>query len=481
MTQNIVIQVGQCGNQIGHEFWDIALKEHISNRKKNKDNSSFNAFFDCSSSSKDSVKGLKARAILIDMEEGVLGGVIKSKLGHLFDHHQLITDVSGSANNWAVGFHEYGGMHHDTITDVINKAVQKCDCLQSFFIIHSMGGGTGSGLGTYVLKLLEENYPEVYRFVIPIFPSEDDDVITSPYNCLLALNKLMLHADCVLPVENQALSNIVKKIDDKKLPDKYGRRMFSSLSSTSFLPPPSSSSSLPKSYNNGGNSDAFVSMNNIVANLMLNLTCSSRYNGSLNVDLNELTTNLVPYPDLKFIIASQSPICSINNPITSHPSRLNNLFSEAFSRDHQMIKSELKSGVFLSCGLLLRGDVLISDVKRNIERLKPTLKFAHWNQEGWKIGICSQAVDSVNHSAHLLLLSNNTSIRHNFQCIHDRFIKLYSRKAHLHHYTRVAGMDGDEFETSLHSIHHLIQSYQKIEYNTLYGRLKEIPRLKILS
>lgn len=28
MTQSIVIQVGQCGNQIGCRFWDFALREH---------------------------------------------------------------------------------------------------------------------------------------------------------------------------------------------------------------------------------------------------------------------------------------------------------------------------------------------------------------------------------------------------------------------------------------------------------------------
>jgi len=77
------------------------------------------------------------------------------------------------------------------------------------------GGGTGSGLGTYVLSLLADEYPEVYRSVSPVlqetrrfgygahsaslrdtkallclldrftnsvFPSEDDDVVTSPYN-----------------------------------------------------------------------------------------------------------------------------------------------------------------------------------------------------------------------------------------------------------------------------------------------------------
>ena len=44
--------------------------------------------------------------------------------------------------------------------------------------------GTGSGLGTYVLNLLHDEYPDVYRFTIAVYPSADDDVITSPYNRL---------------------------------------------------------------------------------------------------------------------------------------------------------------------------------------------------------------------------------------------------------------------------------------------------------
>lgn len=42
--------------------------------------------------------------------------------------------------------------------------------------------GTGSGVGTNVLGLLEQHYPEVYRFTTAVYPSDDDDVITSPYN-----------------------------------------------------------------------------------------------------------------------------------------------------------------------------------------------------------------------------------------------------------------------------------------------------------
>lgn len=84
-----------------------------------------------------------------------------------------------------------------------------CDSLQSFFLTHSLGGGTGSGLGTYLLTLLEDHFPNVYRFSSVVFPSEDDDVITSPYNSVLALGELTEHADCVLPVDNSSLSGVV--------------------------------------------------------------------------------------------------------------------------------------------------------------------------------------------------------------------------------------------------------------------------------
>ena len=38
----------------------------------------------------------------MDMEEGVVSEVMKSPLREVFDHQQLITDVSGSGNNWSV-------------------------------------------------------------------------------------------------------------------------------------------------------------------------------------------------------------------------------------------------------------------------------------------------------------------------------------------------------------------------------------------
>jgi hypothetical protein len=53
---------------------------------------------------------------------------------------------------------------------------------------------------------------------------------------------------------------------------------------------------------------AFAGMNGIAASMLLNLTSSVRFAGPLNVDLNEITVNLVPYPRLHFLVPSMSPL-----------------------------------------------------------------------------------------------------------------------------------------------------------------------------
>lgn len=45
----------------------------------------------------------------------------------------------------------------------------------------------------------------------------------------------------------------------------------------------------------------FEKENSIVANVVNNLTCSMRFEGDLNVDLNEITMNMVPFPKMHFL------------------------------------------------------------------------------------------------------------------------------------------------------------------------------------
>ena len=80
--------------------------------------------------------------------------------------------MSGSGNNWACGYFNYGRRYGDQLREAVRTAAEQCDCLQSFLLLHSMGGGTGSGLGTWTLEMLADEFPDVYRFATPVYPSE---------------------------------------------------------------------------------------------------------------------------------------------------------------------------------------------------------------------------------------------------------------------------------------------------------------------
>ena len=49
--------------------------------------------------------------------------------------------------------------------------------------------------------------------------------------------------------------------------------------------------------------------------------------------------------------------------------RLDQMFSDAFSRDHQLMRVDPKHSLYLACALIVRGGVELSDIRRNIDRL----------------------------------------------------------------------------------------------------------------
>ncbi|CAH8617041.1 unnamed protein product [Heterobilharzia americana] len=413
MTQSIFIQVGQCGNQIGHRFWDLALKEHSSTNEKGLYDSAMSSFF-LSSAVADGgftprISDLKARALLVDMEEGVVSEMLKGPLRNLYDARYFVTDVSGSGNNWAVGNLYYGQIHHEKLCESIRKSAESCDYLQCFFVLHSMGGGTGSGIGTHILKILADNYPDVYRMDTAVFPSVDDDVITSPYNTVLALSQITEFADCVLPIDNMALSNIIKRAE-RSSEHYYGNLQATKNPEFSAKPVRSSK--------------PFDEMNHHVANMLLNLTSSSRFEGTMNVDLNEISMNLVPFPRLHYLLTAQSPLSMISQK--SIPKKLDQIFADAFTREYQLMSTDPCRNIYLAVALLVRGAINASDLRRNIDKLQSRLRFVPWNREGWKVGHC--LVPPVNQQYSLLAISNNTSIHESFSLILERFHKLYRRK-----------------------------------------------------
>jgi hypothetical protein len=213
MREIITVSVGQAGNQIGWRFWDVLVREHVaSGNNGGSGGDALSSFFRPAEGGfriAGLPTGVRARTVLVDMEEGVVAQMQRSSIRGLFDSSSSVTDVSGAGNNWAQGYAVCGPHHRSAIVDRIRLALEACESPQAFFLTHSLGGGTGSGVGSYILEALADEFPEPYRITASLFPSDNDDVITSPYNALLATSRLVDSADCVFAIENQALLDVM--------------------------------------------------------------------------------------------------------------------------------------------------------------------------------------------------------------------------------------------------------------------------------
>lgn len=74
-------------------------------------------------------------------------------------------------NNWAKGHYTEGAELVETVLDVVRKESEGCDCLQGFQLAHSLGGGTGSGLGTLLISKIREEYPDRIMNTFSVVPS----------------------------------------------------------------------------------------------------------------------------------------------------------------------------------------------------------------------------------------------------------------------------------------------------------------------
>jgi tubulin epsilon len=460
----ITVQVGQCGNQIGRAFWSQALQEHAGAASfapregrtapaaarfdeamgtffRNVDpRSSTGADVPRDGTGSAPIGSLRARAVLVDMEDSVVKETSTGPLGELFESQLCVTDSYGAGNNWAHGFGVYGPQHSDALREAVRNAAERCDSLQSFFLMHSMGGGTGSGLGTYVLSQLEDDYPGVFRFVTAVFPSADDDVVTSPYNTVLALRQLTDHADCVLPVDNASLARAVQAGEGNAQPNEN-----------------SSEGGKPK--------EGFDQMNGVVASVLSDLTSSMRFAGSLNVDLGEITTNLVPFPRLHYLLPSLSPLPSSKRALGKGDGfprhrALRQMFGEAFSPRNQLMAVDPRSSRFLAAGLFARGDVVVSEMNDGVAKLQSQLDMIHWNREGFKTGLCSVPPLGRHQPRSLLCLANSCCMVDVLSDFQDRFEKLYKRRAMVHHYTQYIA--GDVFEEAMESLVELSDGYMRL-------------------
>ena len=95
--------------------------------------------------------------------------------------------------------------------------------------------------------------------------------IVEPYNAILHSHYALEHADVAFLVDNEAIYDICRASLEVGRP-------------------------------------TYTNLNRVIAQIISSITASLRFDGALNVDLNEFQTNLVPYPRIHYPLATYQPI-----------------------------------------------------------------------------------------------------------------------------------------------------------------------------
>ncbi|KAL8781900.1 MAG: hypothetical protein Q9194_000093 [Teloschistes cf. exilis] len=427
--KKVHLQTGQCGNQVGAAFWQTISGEHGLDGSGTYNGTSdlqlerMNVYFNEAANNK-----YVPRAVLVDLEPGTMDAVRSSPFGQLFRPDNFVFGQSGAGNNWAKGHYTEGAELVDQVLDVVRREAEGCDCLQGFQITHSLGGGTGAGMGTLLISKIREEFPDRMMATFSVMPSPKvSDTVVEPYNATLSVHQLVENSDETFCIDNEALYDICHRT--LKL-----------------------------------NNPSYGDLNHLVSAVMSGVTTCLRFPGQLNSDLRKLAVNMVPFPRLHFFMVGFAPLTSrgaSNFRAVSVPE----LTQQMYDPKNMMAASDFRNGRYLTCAAIFRGKVSMKEVEdqmRNVQT-KNSSYFVEWIPNNVQTALCSIPPRGLKMSA--TFIGNSTSIQELFKRVGDQFTAMFRRKAFLHWYTQ-EGMDEMEFTEAESNMNDLVAEYQQYQEAT---------------
>merc|ERR1712216_490983 len=323
--------------------------------------------------------------------------------GQLFRPDNFVFGQTGAGNNWAKGHYtECAELIHGVL-DVVRKEAESCDCLQGFQLCHSLGGGTGAGMGTLLISKIREEYPDRVMLTFSIVPSPKvSDTVVEPYNATLSVHQLVENADECMCLDNEALYDIC----------------FRTLKLTT---------------------PTYGDLNHLCSACMSGVTCGLRFPGQLNCDIRKLAVNMIPFPRLHFFFTGFTPLTSRGSQ-QYRSLTVPELTQQMFDAKNMMCAADPRHGRYLTCSALFRGRMSTKEGDEQMLNVqnKNSSYFVEWIPNNMKCSMCDIPPKGLKMSVGFL--GNSTCMQEVMKRVAEQFTAMFRRKAFLHWYTG-EGMD----------------------------------------
>lgn len=404
------------------------------------------------------------RALLLDLEPRVV-----NKLAHagpyrkLFNPENLFVaqEGGGAGNNWASGYRQ-GEEHYDYVLDMIDRESDNSDSLEGFVLCHSIAGGTGSGMGSYLLERLNDHFPKKLIQTYSVFPSWTDqsDVVVQPYNSLLTMKRLTLNADAVVVLDNTALNRIA--VERLRIAN-----------------------------------PTVDHINSLVATIMAASTTTLRYPGYMNNDWIGLLASLIPTPRCHFLMTGYTPLTvgdmqqGGGNGTGDMPASVIggggggedqairkttvlDVMRRLIQPKNIMVSANTRAGTggcYISILNIIQGNNIDpTQIHKALQRIREKrhveIPFIPWGPASIQVALARKSPYLPNkHKVSGFMLANHTSMAELMERLLSQYDRIKSRNAFLDNFRREAIFEDslDEFDHSREVVQSLMDEYRACE------------------
>ncbi|KAG8419670.1 gamma-tubulin, variant 2 [Metarhizium acridum] len=286
----------------------------------------------------------------------------------------------GAANNWGDGYQSGEAVCED-IMEMIDREADGSDSLEGFMMLHSIAGGTGSGLGSFLLERLNDRFPKKIIQTYSVFPdtTNSGDVVVHPYNSILSMRRLTQNADSVVVLDNGALSHIAADRLHVQEP-------------------------------------SFGQTNQLVATVMSASTTTLRYPGYMHNDLVSILASLIPTPRCHFLMTAYTPFTGdqVEQAKTVRKTTVLDVMRRLLQPKNRMVSTVPgKKSCYISILNVIQGEVDPTDVHKSLLRIRERrlATFIPWGPASIQVALTKRSpYIPMSHRVSGLMLANHTSI-----------------------------------------------------------------------